>query len=148
MRAFSEHCAYLGFPLRNVRWSWAAASRDKRHCLFTIWSDEVHGRRFVLSPIGVRRPGPVGNAADLKAGGKEVAEIAALAADDPSVAAFGVLCIAADPAAVPRVRKSYDDATVFWLRVFRDEGSIVAELVERIAADKLVSSVARDASAP
>lgn len=137
MRAFSEHCEYLGCPLKNVRWSWAAISPDRRRALFTIWADEVKNRRFVLAPIAIRRPGPVGEAADLKTGGKEVHEIAAHAADAANVAAFGVLCTAADPMAVPRIRKHFDERTVFKLRVFRDGESIVAELVDRIPVEKL-----------
>ena len=138
MRAFSEHCAYLGFPLKNVRWSWSAASTDGRRTLFTIWADEVKNRRFVLYPVAVRRPGPVGEAADLKAGGREVHDIAARAADVEDVAAYGILCTAEDPAAVPRVRKHFDEATVFKLRVFREGESIIAELVDRLPVETLL----------
>jgi hypothetical protein len=137
MRAFSDHCAYLGFRLNNVRWSWGAISPDRRRILFTIWSDEVVGQRFVIHPVSVRRPGPVGAAVDLKAGSREIAELAAIAADDQNVSSFGVNCIAVDPAARPRVRKSFDDRTVFRLRVVRESESIVAELVDRIPVEEL-----------
>jgi len=147
MRSFSEHCAYLGFPLRNVRWSWCAVSADRQRALFTVWTDEVKGRRFVLYPVAVRRPGPVGAAADLKAGGREVQDVANLVADGVCREAFGVLCTAADPDAIPRVRKRFAERDVFRLAVFREGEAIVAELAERIPVERLRSETTRASSA-
>lgn len=139
MRAFSDHCAYLGFKLNNVRWSWGALSEDRKSALFTMWSDEVKGRLFVLSPIAVRRPGAEGEAADQKAGGREMSALAEYVANDPSVSSYGVLCVAIDPKAAPRVRKQFDKDTVFKLRVFRDGTSIVAEIIDRVPIEELLA---------
>ena len=139
MRAFTKHCEYLGFRLHNPRWSWCALSPDRQRVLFTVWEDEVHRGRYVLSPIAVRRPGPVGVAADLRSGGREIEELAGLAADNKSVTAFGVSCVAKDPAAVPRVRARFDSESALVLNVFREGSSVLAEIVGRISADKLAA---------
>ena len=50
---------------------------------------------------------------------------------DPSIECFGILSIAKDPLAETRERASYDDATVFRLRLEDLEGEYVAYLIER-----------------
>lgn len=126
MLSFSTHCARLGFPLKNARWSWCAQSRDGSRVLFTIWLDELAKDRFVLFPTSERRPGEIALAANSTLGAREIQHIAKLAANDSTVSAFGVICIARDPSAVPRRRKSYDPKTLRKLKVFQEGESFIA----------------------
>lgn len=131
MRTFSEFFAYLGCPLHNVRWSWCAVSPDGKRALFTIWSDEVKDRQYILYPVTLRRPGFIEGDVDTRHGAEEMARIAHYAAINPEVEALGVLTIAVDPAAKPRVRKTYDDSTVFRLRITEADSVYTAHLVDR-----------------
>jgi 5-methylcytosine-specific restriction protein A len=99
MRSFSEFCAYLGCPLTNARWSWSALSPDGRRAVFTLWSDEVKNRRYVLYPTSERRPREIPHEANQRLGALEIQRIAALAAQDPSIEALGILSFAKDPKA-------------------------------------------------
>jgi len=138
MRTFTDFCAYLGCPLVNSRWSWSALSADGRRAVFTVWSDEVRDRKYVLHPVSERRPG-VPEEADSRLGALEVERIAAAVAADPSIEAFGILSIAKDPKATPRVRESYDDDTLFRLKVVHEDGVYVAHLVARPAVRDVVN---------
>jgi len=139
MTSLSDYCADLGCPLKNVRWSWCALSDDRRRAVFTVWADEVKDRTFVLFPITERRLGEIPEEANQKAGAKEVLEIASYCAGNPQVEVFGVLCVAEDPAARPRVRKHFDHETVFKVSVVSDGERIVAHLIGRMP----IESVAR-----
>jgi len=133
MKSFSDFCASLGCPLANTRRSWSALSRDGRRALFAIWADEVTARTYVLYPTTQRRPGEIHDEANSRPGAREIERIAAAVVQDPSIGAFGILSFAKDPKAETRVRASYDDTTVFRLRVVMEGGKYVAHLVERIA---------------
>ena len=39
--SFSGFCRSIGFPLKNMRWSWSAISNNGRSSLFTIWDNEI-----------------------------------------------------------------------------------------------------------
>lgn len=131
MRSFSDFFAYLGCPLNNTRWSWSAVSADGRRALFTIWSDEVKNRQYVLYPITQRRPGLIAEEADNRLGAEEIARIAHYAATTTGVESYGVLTMAKDTTAQTRARATYDDNTVFRLRIDARDGKYVAHLVER-----------------
>jgi 5-methylcytosine-specific restriction enzyme A len=131
MRSFSDFCAYLGCPLTNTRWSWSALSPNGRRAVFTIWSDEVENRQYVLYPPTERRPREIPTEADSRLGAVEIQRIAAFAVQDPTIEAIGILSLAKDPKAETRERESYDDRTVFRLRIEHDGERYVAHLVER-----------------
>ena len=118
--------------MRNIRWSWCAVSADGTRAVFTVWADEVKDKMFILYPITDRRLGEIPDEANDKVGAKELHEIATFCAKDPNVEVFGVLCLAEDPNARPRVRKSFDERTVFKVRVAMDGERIVAHLVDRL----------------
>lgn len=73
-------------------------------------------------------------AADLRLGALEIQRIAAMAAQDSTIEAYGVLSVAKDPRAAPRERKSYDDRTLFRIRVEKIEDTYVARLTDRVEA--------------
>lgn len=138
MRTFSDFCAYLGCPLSNSRWSWSAISRDERRAIFTIWGDEVKNRSYVLYPPSQRRPREIPDEADNRLGAEEIKRIAMKAILDPSIECFGILSIAKDPLAETRERASYDDTTVFRLRLEDIEGEYIAHLIERPTVHSIV----------
>ncbi|ACV34390.1 hypothetical protein [Accumulibacter sp.] len=140
MRTFSDFFAYLGCPLRNTRWSWSAVSADGRRALFTLWSDEVKNRQYVLYPTSLRRPREIPEEADSRLGAEEIARNAHYAASTPGVEAFGVLTIAKDTNATTRERATYDDSTVFRLRIEVVDGVYIAHLVERPSVRSLVEA--------
>lgn len=117
--------------MTNTRWSWSALSTDQSRILFTIWSDEVKDRKYVLYPTSSRRPGLIPEEADNRLGAEEIARLAKLASENPSIEAYGVLTIAKDTTAATRERATYDDRTVFRLRVEEHDGQFIAHLVER-----------------
>jgi 5-methylcytosine-specific restriction protein A len=131
MRSFSDFCAHLGCPLTNVRWSWCAISADSKRAIFTIWDDELKNRRYVLYPPTKRRPGEIAESVDNKLGAEEIFRVAKFAATHPDVEALGILSIAKDKTASARERKTYDDNTVFRLRVEEVDGEIIATTVAR-----------------
>jgi hypothetical protein len=138
MTSLSDYCADLGCPLKNVRCSWCAVSEDRTRAVFTVWADEVKDRKFVLFPITDRRLGEIPDDANQKTGARELLEVASYCGDNPEVEVFGVLCVAEDPNARPRVRKHFDDETVFKVRVVSDGERIVAHLVARLPIDSVV----------
>jgi len=141
MKSFSEFCESLGCPLKNIRWSWCALSANGRRAVFTLWSDEIKDRKVVLFPTTDRGPGEIPAEANLKAGAREVSEVARICERDPTVEALGILCTAQNVLASPRTRKKIDDRTVFRLRVVELDGRLVAELVERVTVQKLATAV-------
>lgn len=137
-RSFSDHCAYLGCPLMNSRWSWCALSSTRKRAVFTVWADEVKGRTYVLHPVAERRPGEIPSSVELKLGAVESERIAKQIVADPSIEAFGILCYAKEPKAEHRQRQTFDDDTVMRLRLEESGGKIVAHFTERVDVKMLV----------
>lgn len=138
MRSFSDFFAYLGCPMTNTRWSWSAVSADGRRVAFTLWSDEIKNRQYILFPTSQRRPGCIAEEADSRLGADEIARLAQYAASNPDVEALGVLTFAKDPNAATRERETYDEKSVFRLRVENNSGTLIAHLIERPEAHSLV----------
>jgi hypothetical protein len=129
--SFSEFCASLGCPLKNMRWSWSALSPAQDRAVFTIWSDELRKGRYVLYPTTGRRPGEIDEEANARQGALEIQRIAMLVADNPKIEALGILCRAEDQAAVPRERRTFDRDTVFRLRIQREGEQLIAYTIDR-----------------
>ncbi len=140
LRSFSAHCAYLGFPLRNIRWSWSAVSTDGARLLFTIWEDELINGRYVLYPTTERRPRQIDEEANKRLGAREVERLARLAIEQPTVQCFGIVCRAKDPTARVRQRKSYLEDILVPLVVREEEGTFVAYGKERVSTSHITSA--------
>ena len=97
----------------------------------------MKNRQYVLYPTTERREG-IPEEADHRLGAEEIARIAHYAATTPEVESFGVLTFAKDTKASTRQRATYDDNTVFKLRVEAKEGKYVAHMLERPAVALLV----------
>ena len=139
MRSFSEFCAYLGCPLTNIRWSWSAIYPDGTRAVFTIWDDELKNGRYVLYPTTSRRPGDIPEEADHRLGADEIQRIAKRAVEEPAIESFGILSIVKDKQAVPRQRKTYDDNTVFKLKIEHVGGEFIATTIARPTVASIVA---------
>ena len=140
MRSFSALCAYLGCPLRNIRWSWSAIAPDSKRALFTIWQDEINEGQFVLYPVSERRPGVISESANVRPGAKEVHRISLYAALNPNMPAFGIRCVAQDENAKTRSRKTFDAQTLLRLQIKRDGEQIVAYIVGEVPVETLAQT--------
>jgi 5-methylcytosine-specific restriction protein A len=140
MRTFSDFCAYLGCPLTNIRWSWSAISPDGRRTIFTLWDDEIKNRTYVLYPTSERRPREIPDEANARLGAQEIRRIAETVVADATIEAFGILSIVKDKDATPRERKTYDDRTVFRLRIEKNGESFIAHLVSRPSVSEITST--------
>ena len=130
MPPLSRHCASIGFPLRNVRWSWAAASRDGARMLFTVWRDEVRHGKYIIYPVTERRPGKMLAAANDQLGAREARRLAEVAATDAGIQTYGIECVAGNTTTPKRTRKSFDRSSLLQLRIERDgRGCLVANIL-------------------
>ena len=138
MISFSKHCAAIGFPLKNVRWSWAATSPDGARMLFTIWQDETHSGKYIIYPVTERRPGQVPSAANDQLGAREALRLATIAAGDEKIQTFGILCVADNTTTPKRTRKSFDRENLLKLRINRDHrGFLVAEIQDTVSLKQI-----------
>jgi hypothetical protein len=132
IRSFSAHCAFLGFPLRNIRWSWCATDASKTRVLFTIWEDELIHGRYVLFPTSERRPREIDDEANRRLGAREIERLARFSIENPSVKAFGIVCIAKDTTAKTRRRKTFVEDMLVPLTVTEENAILVAYGTERV----------------
>ena len=99
----------------------------------------LRDRKYVLHPVADRRPAEIDGSVEQKPGAVESERIARLALKDPTIKVFGILCVAKDSKAKARTRQTYDDQTVFRLRVEEEGKSIVAHLVDRLDVSHLTN---------
>ena len=136
---FSAHCAAIGFPLRSVRWSWAARSLDGSKILFTVWQDEVSDGVYILYPVTERRPGKIPETANTQLGAREALRLAEEALGDSQISVFGILCVADNTDGLKRKRKTFDRYNLLRLRLSRDaRGYLLATIGEQVTVEKFV----------
>jgi hypothetical protein len=129
-RSFSAHCAYVGCPLKNIRCSWCAISPNNSRVLFTVWEDEFVCGRYVIYPTTERRPREIPEEANRRLGAREAERVARYAVENPNVPVYGIVCVAKDPKAKTRQRKTFNEQTLLRLRVVQEERSIIAYKVQ------------------
>ncbi len=100
----------------------------------------MKNRQYVLYPTTERREG-IPEEADHRLGAEEIARIAHYAATTPDVESFGVLTFARNTNASTRQRATYDDNTVFGIRVEAKDGKYVAHMLERPTVVSLVKAI-------
>ena len=108
--------------------------------MFTIWSDEVKNRKYILYPVTERRPGFIDEDVDTRNGAEEMLRVARYVSENPEIEALGVLSVAKDVNAKPRIRATYDDDTLFRLKVTEGRGIYTAELVSRPSVRSVMNS--------
>lgn len=130
MLSFSKHCQSIGFPLKNIRWSWAAASLNGSCILFTVWHDEIRQGGYIIYPVTARRPGQIPDKANEQLGAREARRLAEIAATDSEIHTYGIECFANKIDSPTRTRKSFDRRNLLRLCIGRDNrGFLVATIL-------------------
>ena len=101
----------LGVKPTNPRWSWCALSPDHRRAVFTLWEDEMIDGRSQLSGDDYDVAKRLGEADQKKILELVIAE---------KIPAFGLVCMADNPAAVPRSIKAVKGDYLIRLEIEKD----------------------------
>lgn len=134
--SFSQFCAELGLPLRNVRHSWCAVNREKKLAVFTIWDNQIDhendsyelwnnktDQQRLLEPDGRKTVG----LRELKSVLDKCLE------NDYRV--IGVRCVPNYPLTVPRKRKSYFDNELLAIQLIRTPNGVTGKFQATIGVD-------------
>jgi len=120
-KPISQCFADLGFPLRNIRWSWGARSGDV--VVLRTWQDEYVSRErkvtVLREPAGYQESDSFGL-------DERIVQLKSLW--EGEVAGYTVIVEAKDRAARPREIKDYREDVVFAIKrvVARSDGSLAA----------------------
>ena len=139
--SFSAFCDSLGFPLRNIRWSWCAIGQNGTHSLFTIWDNEIQ-------PDGQTYEFWDGESDELRtdAGAREFRRILDTTIDN-DLGAYGIKCTPVYPLTVPRKRQTFDRKSLLALRIRREGNRIVGTIVGTVPCDAILSGFTTNGSA-
>lgn len=138
---FSKFCEKLGFPLRNVRWSWCALNEARRQALFTVWENELDAAR---STYTFWDEATDGNRTDH--GAREIKRALDRSLSD-GLSVIGVRCFPAHPLTVPRIRESFDQQSLLVLQIKKERSKIIGTIVGTIAAQTVQDGVDASGSA-
>lgn len=131
-KPISKFFADLGFPLRNIRWSWGARAGDA--IVLRAWQDEYRGRERKVTVL--REPA----ALDLSESfgvDERIVQLKAIWAG--GIAGYAVLAEVRDRAERPRHIKDYRDDVVFPIKrlELQPKGSIAAQLSDPVSVTSL-----------
>jgi hypothetical protein len=126
-KVISQFFSDLGFPLRNIRWSWGARSGDTM--LLRTWADEYSGKE---RKVTVLREPTVHQLSDSFGLDERIVQLKAIW--EGGVAAYTVIATVKDKDARPREIKEYRDDAVFAIKQLevRPDGSTAAVLSELV----------------
>jgi hypothetical protein len=124
----------LGFPLRNVRWSWGAVNAPRTAVLLRAWADEYSFKEKTVSVL--REPGQA-RPTDSFGLDERIVHLKGLWAGE--MAGYVVIATAKDPIASPREIKDYREDKVFAIERLeqRTDGTIVAKFSEMVRLEQL-----------
>jgi 5-methylcytosine-specific restriction enzyme A len=139
--SFSQFCASLGFPLKNVRWSWSALAEEDRQSLFTVWDNEIE-------PDGQTYEFWDGTSDEKRTdnGAREFKRILNETLDK-NLTAYGVKCTPVYPLTVPRKRQTFDRSKLLALKLRRDGSKIVGTIVGTVLCDTIRTGYTSEGSA-
>jgi hypothetical protein len=131
-KAISEFFRELGFPLRNVRWSWGA--RNDGVVLLRTWEDEYSGKARTVT---VLRDSSAYLESDSFGLDERIVHLKSLWQGD--LAGYTVIATVKDATSRPREIKSYREDAVFAIKqlMARPDGSIAAVLGDVVSIAKL-----------
>ena len=125
---YSTFCKSIGFPLKNVRWSWDAISKSGDRALFTIGRDKIRSGEYSIWDPNANY--------NYKPGAKERKKIATEVIEK-NLQAYGIVQEAKDPGVNTRTRKRYDSDTLLKLKLEFRGNQIVARFVGGIKVSDL-----------
>jgi hypothetical protein len=133
-KPISKFFEELGFPLRNIRWSWGA--RSGQAVLLRTWADEFSAKERA---VVVLREAAGYQANESYGLDERINHVKAIW--EGNIAAYTVIATAKHEKLFPREIKEYRDDKVFAIRglVERDDGSIVALLSDMVLVDDLAA---------
>jgi len=135
-KPISQFFADLGFPLRNIRWSWGARSGDV--VVLRTWQDEYVSRERKVTVL--REPASYQESDSF---GLDERIVQLMSLWEGEVAGYTVIVEAKDRAARPREIKDYREDVVFAIKrlVARSDGSLAAELSDMVPVASLKTHV-------
>lgn len=131
-KAISQFFADLGFPLRNVRWSWG--SRNGEVLLLRTWADHYSGKE---RKVTVLRETSAHQLSDSFGLDERIVQLKGLW--EGRLAGYTVIATVKDKDARPREIKEYRDDAVFAIKQLelKPDGSIAAVLIEPVPLAQL-----------
>lgn len=128
-KPISQFFAGLGFPLRNIRWSWGAKNAAGSAVLLRAWAD---GYSFKDKTVMVLRKSDALDASDSFGHDERVNHLEELWAG--RLVGYVVIATAKAPASSPREIKDYREDAVFAVKRLaqREDGAILAEVNELV----------------
>ena len=131
-KAISQFFADLGFPLRNIRWSWGARNGDI--VLLRTWQDEYAGRERKVTVLREPAALEVNDSFGLD---ERIVQLGSLWQGE--VAGYTVIVEVKDKNARPREIKDYREDVVFAIKRLevRADGSIAAVLSDMVPVSNL-----------
>lgn len=134
VKPISQFFAGLGFPLRNIRWSWGAMNADGTALLLRAWDDEYS---FKARSVTVLRKPERYLISDSFGLDERIVQLKKLWAG--GLAAYVVIATVKDASAHPREIKDYREDAVFAVKrlALREDGAIVAEVSEPVELSTL-----------
>ena len=129
VKPISQFFAGLGFPLRNIRWSWGAKNAAGSAVLLRAWADEYS---FKDKTVLVLRKSDALDVPSSFGHDERVNHLEELWAG--RLAGYVVIATAKDPASSPREIKDYREDAVFAVKrlALRVDGSMLAEVKELV----------------
>lgn len=131
-KPISKFFADLGFPLRNIRWSWGARAGDV--IVLRTWQDEYRGRERKVTVL--REPAAL-ELSESFGVDERIVQLKALWGG--GIAGYAVLAEVRDRAERPRHIKDYREDVVFPIKrlELQPNGSIAAELGDPVSVATL-----------
>lgn len=138
-KPISQFFAGLGFPLRNIRWSWGAKNAEGSALLLRAWGDDYS---FKDKTVTVLREPDRYLVSDSFGLDERIVQLKELWGG--GLAAYIVIATAKDATAHPREIKDFREDAVFAVKrlLVREDGSIAAEVNELVPIATLSQHIA------
>ena len=138
-KPISQFFADLGFPLKNIRWSWGAKNVDGTALLLRAWDDEYSLKHKTVTVLREPERYLVSDSYGLD---ERIVQLKELWAG--GIAAYVVIATVKDADEHPREIKDYREDAVFSVErlSLRDDGAIVAQVSGLVEVGSLARNIA------
>lgn len=138
-KPISQFFADLGFPLKNIRWSWGAKNVDGTALLLRAWDDEYSFKHKTVTALREPERYLVSDSYGLD---ERIVQLKELWAG--GIAAYVVIATVKDADEHPREIKDYREDAVFSVErlSLRDDGAIVAQVSGLVEVESLARNIA------
>lgn len=145
VKPISQFFADLGFPLRNIRWSWGAKNSAGTAVLLRAWDDQYS---FKSRSVTLLRESGRQSASDSFGLDERIVQLKEVW--ECRLSAYVVIAAVKDSAAHPREIKDYREDAVFAVKRLAkgQDGSIVGELSQLVPVASLAQHIALSQASP